>query len=209
MPNLKELLERMQALEKEWGRELHRLREERGYHLDGLRIRIEAATRNAHRMKRKRLARYLLDARASAYLTGPLIWMALVPALLLDGYVSLYQSLCFPAFGIPKVRRCDYLVMDRRHLPYLNAFEKLNCTYCSYFNGLLGYVQEIAARTEQHWCPIKHARGPHTLHSRYHRFFDYGDAEAFRARFETLRRAFSDLQPLPDKEAARPGDRGP
>ena len=34
----------------------------------------------------------------------------------------------------------------------------INCIYRSYANGLCSYVTEVAARTEQHWCPIKHAR---------------------------------------------------
>lgn len=208
MPSLKALQARLHALQEEWALELQRLREERGYHLEGKRVRIEATTRRLHRLYRKRLLRYVLDARFSAMVTGPVIWGALAPALLLDLYVTLYQVVCFPAYGLPKVRRSDYLVMDRRHLPYLNAFEKVNCFYCSYFNGLVAYIQEVAARTEQHWCPIRHARAPRSVHSRYARFFEYGDAEAFRERYEILRRDFGDLavpshRPRPSSD---PGD---
>jgi hypothetical protein len=46
---------------------------------------------------------------------------------------------------------------DRRKLAYLNAIEKLNCDYA---NGILTYAREIASRTEQFWCPIKHAAMP-------------------------------------------------
>lgn len=42
-------------------------------------------------------------------------------------------------------------------LSYLNAIEKLNCVYCGYGNGVIAYGREIIARTEQFWCPIKHA----------------------------------------------------
>lgn len=191
MATLHVLQARLQALQEEWVEELRRRREERGYHLEGRKLRIEAATRKLHRKRRARILRYLWGARLSALVTGPVIWGALVPALLMDLYVSLYQLICFPAYGVPKVRRGDYMVMDRRHLPYLNGVEKLNCFYCSYFNGLVAYMQEIAARTEQHWCPIKHARVPRAVHSRYQRFFEFGDAEAFRSQFETVRRDFS------------------
>jgi len=34
-------------------------------------------------------------------------------------------------------------------LNYLNLIEKINRAYCSYVNGLFGYLQEIAERTEQ------------------------------------------------------------
>jgi hypothetical protein len=46
-----------------------------------------------------------------------------------------------------------------------------NCRYCSYANGLIAYVAEIAGRTEQHWCPIKHSQGIPIHHSRYDQFF--------------------------------------
>lgn len=195
MTTLTSLRQRLRDLEEEWFQELQRLREARGYHLEGRRISVASATRRLHRPFRKRLLRYFGDARVSAVITGPVIWGALIPALLLDAYVTLYQAVCFPAYGIPKVRRGDYLVLDRRHLPYLNLIEKLNCLYCGYFNGLIAYVQEIAGRTEQHWCPIKHARRPRTVHSRYSRFFEYGDAEAFRREVEQVRRDFGDLGP--------------
>jgi hypothetical protein len=55
----------------------------------------------------------------------------------------------------------------------------VNCTFCSYANGLIAYVREVAARTEQYWCPIRHARTMPVQHSRYHLFFDYGDAERY------------------------------
>jgi hypothetical protein len=52
---------------------------------------------------------------------------------------------------------------------------------------LFGYLQEIAGRTEQFWCPIKHARRIKSLHGRYQKFIDYGDAESYRARVDVTR----------------------
>jgi hypothetical protein len=60
--------------------------------------------------------------------------------------------------------------------------------YCSYVNGLLAYAREIAARTEQYWCPIKHASRVLDKHSRYHHFTDYGDAEEYREKLDSLQR---------------------
>ncbi|MBT5764073.1 MAG: hypothetical protein HOI59_09435, partial [Nitrospina sp.] len=79
-------------------------------------------------------------------------------------------------------------------LSYLNGLEKMNCVYCGYFNGLIGYVQEIAARTEQYWCPIKHARKIRFVHGRYSKFFSYGDGESYRKNIESVRREFDDLK---------------
>ena len=75
-------------------------------------------------------------------------------------------------------------MFNRAHLAYLNALEKLNCAYCSYANGLIDFVREVAARTERHWCPIKHARRVAAAHPYYVEFADYGDAEAYQRRIE-------------------------
>ena len=144
----------------------------------------------------KKLTHYWRDARWSSYVTTPLIVSCIIPAALLDFWATVYQFICFPAYGIPKVRRRDYVILDRGKLHYLNSIKRLNCAYCGYVNGLLAYVQEIAARTEQHWCPIKHAFRIKTMHSRYKHFLNYGDAKQYREQFETVRRDFDDLKPL-------------
>jgi hypothetical protein len=61
----------------------------------------------------------------------------------------------FPVTGPREHRRRAFFVLDRRKLAYLNGIEKVNRGYCSYANGLLAYVREVAARTEEYWCPIK------------------------------------------------------
>jgi hypothetical protein len=121
--------------------------------------------------------------------------MCLFPALFMDLVVTIYQAICFRAYGIPRVVRGDYFVIDRHNLQYLNPVEKMNCIYCGYFNGLIAYVQEIAARTEQYWCPIKHARKLASIHSRYYKFIEYGDSATYQDRLEEVRRDLSDLQP--------------
>ena len=84
-------------------------------------------------------------------------------------------------------------MIDRHRLDYLNGIEKLNCVYCGYFNGLIAYIQEIAARTEQYWCPIKHANRIYTIHSRYHKFLEYGEYEDYQKKLAALRKDFVDV----------------
>ena len=91
-------------------------------------------------------------------LTTPVIFALAIPLALLDLFVTAYQRVCFPVYGIERVRRARYFTLDRHRLPYLSALEKVNCTYCSYANGVLAYAREVTARTESYWCPIKHAR---------------------------------------------------
>jgi len=133
------------------------------------------------------LLSFLGRTRPLVALTAPLIYAGWIPFLLMDLFVTLYQAVCFPVYRIPKVCRADYLVFDRAGLPYLNLVEKFNCFYCSYGNGVAAYTREVAARTEQYWCPIKHARRIEAAHGHYPKFFDHGDAEAFRQGLERLR----------------------
>jgi hypothetical protein len=75
----------------------------------------------------------------------------------------------------PRVRRGDFVVIDRHRLGYLNTLEKINCAYCGYANGVIAYGREVASRTESYWCPIKHAQRWPGPHPRYAEFMDYGD----------------------------------
>ncbi len=111
----------------------------------------------------------------------------IIPLALLDLFAGLYQAVCFPVYGIEKVWRSAHLVFDRHQLAYLNAPQKLNCAYCSYATGLIGYMREIVARTERHWCLIKHARRVIGAHANYAAYVDYGDGEAFRQRIDEMR----------------------
>ena len=136
---------------------------------------------------------YLRKAPLKHILSAPIIWSVLPAALCFDLIVTIYQASCFPIYGIPKVKRSEYIVFDRQYLNYLNLIEKFNCAYCSYFNGVIAYIQEIAASTEQFWCPIKHARRISMIHSRYQHFLAYGDGKAYRNTKEQIRRNFDDL----------------
>ena len=105
---------------------------------------------------------------------------------------GLLSAHLFSGLRNPHVRRADYIVIDRWKLAYLNTIEKANCDYCSYATGLLAYVREVTARTEQYWCPIKHAQRIRAPHSRYKHFVDYGDAEGYKRELPVLREAVSE-----------------
>ena len=194
------LVQRMRALEDELELEFAHHRLELSFFAHNGKIRFEQRIIANHRALKTKLSRYILEARPLMLLSAPVIYAVIVPFALLDCLVTLYQAACFPVYGIPKVRRADYFVYDRRHLAYLNVLEKLNCTYCSYANGLIAYVREIASRTEQYWCPIKHARRIAAAHQRYASFVDYGDAENYRRELTDLRkrlRASEEARPAP------------
>ena len=190
-PKVDELLRRMQALREELEVEFRKKREEIEFVMQGKRVRFADEVQQRQRLYRVGLLRYLRGARWLVVLTAPVIYSGLAVFAAMDLFVTVYQALCFPVYGIPRVRRRDYMVFDRGDLPYLNAIERFNCFYCSYGNGVAAYLREVAARTEQYWCPIKHARRVLGAHDRYPDFFEFGDAESFRQGLERLRAQYA------------------
>lgn len=188
------LLRKIKQLEEELLGEIHKKEERFHYEIRERKVRFKTGIAALHRKLVKSLPRYFRDSQWSSIFTAPVIWSCVFPILVLDLWATIYQFICFPAYGIPRVHRRDYILIDRHKLAYLNSMEKFNCAYCGYVNGLLAYVTEIAGRTEQYWCPIKHALRLKTTHSRYQHFIDYGDAEGYRRRIEEVRREFNDLR---------------
>lgn len=189
---LNEILDEIRSLEKTIQSEIKRKEEEFQYRIQKGKVIFEEEKTRLQKTFHRAFPEYLLKARPLNVLSAPVIYAMFLPAFLMDLCVSVYQMICFPIYGIPKVRRREHIILDRHYLKYLNIIERLNCDYCSYFNGLASYISEIAARTEQYWCPIKHASGKARPHSRYHNFFDYGDAESYRLKLDELRKRFED-----------------
>ena len=194
MSKIDDIIGRMEALEKELAEEFEQVGSEVRYTIERRKVRFTREVKQRHKQLAKKWSSYIYESGFLMTLSMPIIWGAVIPALFMDIFVSFYQFVCFPIYGIPKVRRGDYIVIDRQALSYLNWIEKLSCVYCGYFNGLIGFVREVSARTEQYWCPVRHARTPKAPHSRYRFFLEYGDAESYRARLETVRRQFDDLR---------------
>jgi hypothetical protein len=181
------LTEKMRSVEVEIEAELAKRREEMRFRFEKRRIVFEKEALRIHQAIKTRASRYLIDANPLIVLTAPVIYSLIVPIALVDIWVMAYQAICFPIYKIPKVRRRDYLVFDRHHLAYLNVIEKINCAYCSYCNGAIAFVREVASRTEVYWCPIKHARRVLGPHPHYQGFADFGDAEGYRKQLDQMK----------------------
>ena len=166
-PRAERLLDRFEDMERAFQRDVHR----------------------AQRRVKQSLASYVLQSRPLNLLAAPVVYSMIVPIVLLDAWVTLYQWLCFPLYGIRKVARRDYIVVDRHKLAYLNGIEKLNCVYCGYANGVFAYAREITGSTEAYWCPIKHSKRARDPHAYYEDFAAYGDAHGYKHRLPVLRRS--------------------
>lgn len=189
--HIADLIERLQQLEHELDAAIAMRRAELSFQFEQGRIKFEQEIIRRHQELKTKLWPYILSARPLVVLTAPVIYALIIPLLILDVFVSVYQAVCFPVYKIEKVNRSDYFSFDRHHLAYLNLIEKINCAFCSYANGLIGYTREIASLTEAYWCPIKHAKRLNGSHPRYKDFLDYGDAEAYATKMA------SDTQPTP------------
>jgi len=184
---LDELTAKLRSVEAEIEAELAKRREELRFRIENRRIVFAEEVLRVQRAIKVRASRYLLDANPLMILSAPVIYSLLIPIALADLWVMAYQAICFPVYKIPKVRRRDYLVFDRHHLAYLNIIEKINCAYCSYANGAIAFIREVASRTEVYWCPIKHARRVLGPHPHYRGFADFGDAEGFREKLKQMK----------------------
>ncbi|MFH1286931.1 MAG: hypothetical protein ABII02_04250 [Candidatus Magasanikbacteria bacterium] len=119
------------------------------------------------------------------FLSAPFIYSVIIALVTMDILVEIYHRMCFPIYGLDYVRRREYIKIDRHKLSYLNWFQKINCVYCGYANGLLHYVSEIAGVTEAYWCGIQHQKSK-TFHPTSHQvsFLQYGDEKDYLEFFK-------------------------
>jgi hypothetical protein len=190
MPHkVNDLLNQIKHLEDELAETLREKQRQARYHLDGKRIEFEQSIAQTHRRLKRSLLKTLFVDRPQNMLTTPIIYGMAIPLVLFDLFITFYQYTCFPIYGVARVKRRHYFIYDRDQLQYLNLIQKINCQYCAYGNGLMGYASEIIARTEQYFCPIKHAQKRLGAHPRYHTFSEFGDGEHFSAEQKRLRKA--------------------
>jgi hypothetical protein len=199
-----QLLDQITALEDELHAAIAQQEGRLRYTIEDKRIMFEQAIKDAHQRVKLGVFRWFLTVRPQNYLTMPIIYGAAIPLVLFDLSVSFYQLVCFPVYRISKVKRANYIVYDHQLLAYLNIIEKAHCLYCSYAVGLLAYSGEIIARTEQYFCPIKHAHKIPGAHSRYASFLRYGDEDDFHGKLEKFRSELAKEAMQADK---LPGDR--
>lgn len=197
---ISQLIEKIRLLEDTLEIELAKRREELRFSIENRKVIFEQEIIRQHKLIKTRLVTYILKARPKILISAPFIYSLIVPFVLLDLMISLYQWVCFPVYGIEKVKREHYFVYDRHQLSYLNLVEKINCAYCSYGNGLIAYVREITGRTEQYWCPIKHTIRLKSAHAHYHKFLDYGDAESYQQYLDEKQKTY-------EKRAQKEGDK--
>ena len=179
------ILKRMDELKAQLQTEYDALMERYDFAVENRKIVFSEKAKKFQKGLREGVFHYLLSSEVRHLLSIPFIYSMIVPAVILDLFLTMFQFAAFPLYGIEKVKRSDHIVFDRKYLGYLNWIQKLNCLYCSYVNGLFAYATEIGGRTERYWCPIKYARKLDQTHRLYSEFADFGDAEGFAALYNS------------------------
>ena len=184
---VRQLLNQIAEIEEELHDTLQLQQQNLFYRLEGSKVKFEEHMREAQKKFKTNIIIWITRSSPRNVITAPVIYSMLIPILLLDLSFAIYQWVCFPLYRVPKVKRNRYVRIDRHQLSYLNSIERLNCIYCGYAGGVLGYCREIAARTEQYWCPIKHAHRILDPHRRYAKFAAFGDAENYHDTVRLMR----------------------
>ncbi|OHD00032.1 MAG: hypothetical protein A2885_21080 [Sphingopyxis sp. RIFCSPHIGHO2_01_FULL_65_24] len=184
---MKEIARTIVELQVELDREIEHRRRALGVRVHDRLVEFERGIVIEQRKLKTSVRAFLARSSFGAIITAPVIYSMLLPLVVLDIWISIYQAICFRAYGIARAERRDYIAFDRGRLAYLNWVEALNCAYCAYANGVIAYAREIGSRTEQYWCPIKHALRISDPHQRYYEFLEFGDAEGYRTRLAAFR----------------------
>lgn len=188
---INKILEEIRFKKDELLKEYEVLREKYDFEYIKWKIVFSQKRKEANKKFKLSSIRYVLSSQIRHIISMPFIYAMIIPAIILDIFLCIFQNTCFRLYGIPLVSRSEYISSERKHLDYLNWIQKINCLYCSYVNGIFSYAVEIWWRTEKYWCPIKHARKNNTFHNWQDQFADYGDAEGFQDAFTSNKEYFN------------------
>ncbi len=187
---IKEMIEEIEAMKIRLGEEITQHEKDISYEIQNGYVQFEKEVLDKQKENMKNLLTWFRDIPLLHLLASPLVYGMIIPAILFDIILFIYQQVVFRIFKFKFIKRSDYILFDRQYLGYLNSIEKLNCLYCSYFNGLMQYAAAIAGRTELYFCPIKHAKKVAYQHDFYDAFFSYGDEDKYQKKLEALRKRF-------------------
>ncbi|MDD2487064.1 MAG: hypothetical protein PHS92_01745 [Candidatus Gracilibacteria bacterium] len=180
---ISEILEKIDRLKQDLYKEYERLSSNYDFFIKNKKIIFSEKIKSYQKSRKENLFHYIFTADIRNILSMPFIYGMIFPAVFLDLFLTLYNFTALPLYGIPGVKRKDHFIYDRRFLKYLNLLQKLNCLYCAYMNGLFSFATEIGARTEQYWCPIKHAIKNDSEHKYFKYYADFGDTDGFNEIF--------------------------
>lgn len=105
--NLEVLLGQIKDIELEVQNEIEKKEKLFGYQIKKGKAHFTAKVRAQHKLLATTLYKYLRHSKLFSVLTAPVIWFCVIPVLLMHLVAKVYQSICFPIYGIPKVNPKD------------------------------------------------------------------------------------------------------
>ena len=184
---IKEILGEIEELKMKLSKEIAEQEEHISYEIKNGYVRFEKDVFKKQKENMKNLLAWFREIPLLHLLSSPIIYAMVIPAVLFDIILFVYQQIIFRIYKFKFIKRSEYIIFDHQYLGYLNPIEKLNCLYCSYFNGLMQYAAAIAARTELFFCPIKHAKKFAYEHEHYVKYFEYGEGDDYQTKLQELR----------------------
>ncbi|WP_309496276.1 hypothetical protein [Sulfurovum sp.] len=184
---IKEILVEIEALKAKLGEEIAEQEKHISYEIKNGYVRFEKDVLEKQKENMKNLLAWFREIPFLHLLSSPIIYVMVIPAILLDIILFIYQQVIFRIYKFKFIKRSEYIIYDHQYLGYLNPIEKLHCLYCSYFNGLMQYAAAIASRTELFFCPIKHAKKVAYEHDYYDIYFEYGEGDDYQIKLKELR----------------------
>ncbi len=111
-----EILKRMEELKSQLQSEYEALMERYDYAVENRKIVFSEKAKRFQKDVREGVFHYLLSAEIRHLLSIPFIYAMIVPTIVLDLFLTVFQFTAFPLYGIERVRRSDHILFDRKYL---------------------------------------------------------------------------------------------
>ena len=124
---IREMLEEIEEMKVKLGEEIAQQESHISYGLKNGYVKFEKDVLERQRENMKNLLAWFREVPFLHFLTAPLIYAMLIPAIVFDVILFIYLQVVFRVFKFKIIKRSDYIIFDRHYLGYLNPIEKLNC----------------------------------------------------------------------------------
>ena len=103
-PYVERIAQHLRDAEDDLEREVHEQQRRWPYRIRRGRVWFDKELRESHRHLRQGIPAYVFQGNLLSLLTAPVIYSLLLPFVLIDLWVTLYQWVCFPIYGVPACR---------------------------------------------------------------------------------------------------------
>ena len=110
---IKEIIEEIEAMKVKLGEEIAQHERDISYEIQNGYVRFEKEVLDKQKENMKNLLSWFRDIPPLHLLTAPFIYGMVIPAILFDMILFLYQHIIFRIYKFEFVKRSDYILFDR------------------------------------------------------------------------------------------------